>query len=53
MTLEGEGLVEYYIEDDVERFYVSGGQTIYYLYDDDYNRVYYIANIEGERALIH
>lgn len=53
LTLEGEGLVEYYIEDDVERFYVSGGQTIYYLYDDDYNRVYYIANIEGERAFIH
>lgn len=53
ITLEDQELVDYYIEDDIGCFYVSGSQTIYYLYDDDYERVFYIANIEGESALIH
>ena len=40
------------IHDDIEYFFVSGNQTIYYIYDEDYHRVYYIGNTDGQSALL-
>lgn len=42
---DGETFVN--IHEDVEGFYGNGDKVVFYVYDEDYYRVFYVADIEG------